>query len=58
MASVFLDTYSSLLTEKFSNNSKGQLGLFDSNDKFSHFEIIQKRKDITKNKTMKYKLGF
>ncbi len=52
VASAFLDTYSSLLSEKISNNKNGQLGLFDNCDDVSYFELSQKIKEITKNKTI------
>ena len=52
VANAFLDTYSNLLNEKIQQNNNGQLSLFDSNTDFTHFELTQKIKDISSNKTM------
>lgn len=52
VASAFLDTYSNLLSEKISNNKNGQLGIFDNCDDVSYFELTQKIKEITENRTI------
>jgi len=52
VANAFLDTYSELLNEKEQQNKNGQTSLFDNNTDFTHFELTQKIKDISKNKTM------
>lgn len=52
VANAFLDTYSELLNEKEQQNKNGQIGLFDNNTDFTHFELTEKVKDISNNKTM------
>lgn len=52
VANAFLDTYSKLLNEKEQQNKNGQISLFDNNTDFTHFELTQKVKDISNNKTM------
>ena len=52
VANAFLDTYSELLNEKEQQNKNGQISLFDNNTDFTHFELTQKVRDISNNKTM------
>ena len=52
VANSFLETYSSLLNEKKEQNTSGQISLFDNCIDITFFELTQKIKEITQNKTI------